>query len=121
MEFLLDDLHDLMSEMHEEMQAMREEISALRREVNQLKALLNEKRPLFSTSAADYVALAERNSGAIPGAVDFDYVWGDLLADLDARGVAVTRSADPSHDQALVAQLAEIYVAEPSVFESARS
>lgn len=41
----------------------------------------------YVTSAQDYVTLAERASGAIPRRVDPGYVWGDLLADLDARDV----------------------------------
>ena len=36
-------------------------------------------------SAADYVTLAERRSGPIPRGVAFDYVWGDLLDDLEQR------------------------------------
>lgn len=32
--------------------------------------------------ARDYVALAERASGAIPRPVDFDYIWGDALKSL---------------------------------------
>ena len=56
------------------------------------------------TSAATYVALAERAGGPIPKPVDFRYVWGDALAELervkpDARIVnletAVTRSRTP--------------------------
>jgi poly-gamma-glutamate capsule biosynthesis protein CapA/YwtB (metallophosphatase superfamily) len=34
-------------------------------------------------SARDYVALAEEVSGPIPGPVDFAYVWGDALAELE--------------------------------------
>ncbi len=54
-------------------------------------------------SARGYVELAERRNGPIPAPVDFDYVWGDALAELerarpDARIVnletAVTRSDD---------------------------
>ena len=33
----------------------------------------------YLRSALDYVALAERQCGAIPRAVAFDYVWGDAL------------------------------------------
>ena len=55
-------------------------------------------------SAHDYVALAERAAGPIPRPVDFAYIWGDALAELDrtrpdARIVnletAVTVSGDP--------------------------
>jgi poly-gamma-glutamate synthesis protein (capsule biosynthesis protein) len=54
-------------------------------------------------SALGYVALAEQASGPIPRPVDFAYIWGDLLADLQrvAHGVrlanletAVTTSDD---------------------------
>ena len=56
------------------------------------------------THAAEYVRLAEQANGPIPRPVDFSYVWGDALAELetaapDARIVnletAVTRSDDP--------------------------
>lgn len=43
----------------------------------------------YVTSAADYVALAETASGKIPRPVDFAYVWGDALAELDRRAPAV--------------------------------
>jgi poly-gamma-glutamate synthesis protein (capsule biosynthesis protein) len=55
-------------------------------------------------SAKDYVVLAERAHGAIPGPVDFAYVWGDALAALNERQpdvrivnleTSVTRSAAP--------------------------
>ena len=36
-------------------------------------------------SAHDYVALAEAASGPIAAPVDFAYVWGDALSELDAR------------------------------------
>ncbi|PWE18944.1 poly-gamma-glutamate biosynthesis protein [Marinicauda salina] len=39
----------------------------------------------YMTSAADYVALAERAGGEIPRRVAWDYVWGDLLGELAAR------------------------------------
>ncbi|MDJ0630183.1 MAG: CapA family protein [Rhodobacter sp.] len=39
----------------------------------------------YLNSAADYVALAERRCGAIPRAVRADYVWGDLVSDLQQR------------------------------------
>jgi len=56
-------------------------------------------------SASKYVALAEEANGPIPKPVDFTYVWGDALAELerrqpDARIVnletAVTKSEDPA-------------------------
>lgn len=37
----------------------------------------------FVHSALDYVALAERTSGSMPRPVDFSYVWGDALQELD--------------------------------------
>ena len=43
----------------------------------------------YSESALDYLRLAERASGAIPRPVDFDYIWGDALAVLDAAAPAV--------------------------------
>ena len=42
----------------------------------------------YSDSALDYLRLAERASGAIPRPVDFDYIWGDALAVLDAAAPA---------------------------------
>lgn len=39
----------------------------------------------FVKSAIRYVDLAEQVSGPVPRGVTFDYVWGDLLADLDPR------------------------------------
>lgn len=36
-------------------------------------------------SALEYVSLAEAANGPIPRPVDFRYVWGDALAELDAR------------------------------------
>lgn len=35
----------------------------------------------YMTSAEGYVKLAERRNGPIPRAVDYGYVWGDLLAE----------------------------------------
>ena len=35
----------------------------------------------YATSALDYVALAERANGPIPRPAEFDYVWGDALAE----------------------------------------
>ncbi|MBA3910314.1 MAG: poly-gamma-glutamate biosynthesis protein [Rhodobacter sp.] len=40
----------------------------------------------WATSAADYVGLAEGRSGPIPRGVKDDYIWGDLLTDLDRHG-----------------------------------
>lgn len=39
----------------------------------------------FLKSSKRYVELAEQQSGPVPSSVSFEYVWGDLLADLDAR------------------------------------
>jgi poly-gamma-glutamate synthesis protein (capsule biosynthesis protein) len=36
----------------------------------------------YVKSAATYVELAERRNGPIPKPVDFEYVWGDVLAEL---------------------------------------
>ncbi len=36
-------------------------------------------------SAAQYVTLAERACGKIPAPVDFGYIWGDALAELDRQ------------------------------------
>jgi len=56
-------------------------------------------------SAAEYVALAERANGPIRRPVDFAYVWGDALAELEARRpdlrlvnleTTITRSMDPA-------------------------
>jgi len=57
----------------------------------------------YMKSAAGYVTLAERKNGPIPKPVDFSYIWGEALAELDrmapdARVVnletAVTTSGD---------------------------
>lgn len=57
----------------------------------------------YVKSAADYVALAEEVNGPVPKPVDFAYVWGDALAELDRRRpdarlinleTAITTSAD---------------------------
>jgi poly-gamma-glutamate synthesis protein (capsule biosynthesis protein) len=40
----------------------------------------------YMSSARGYLELAERVSGPIPRPVGFSYVWGDALADLEARG-----------------------------------
>jgi poly-gamma-glutamate synthesis protein (capsule biosynthesis protein) len=37
----------------------------------------------YSTSALDYVRLAERLNGTIPAPVDFAYIWGEALRELD--------------------------------------
>ena len=37
--------------------------------------------------ARSYVERAESVNGAIPRPVDFDYIWGDALAELDRAGV----------------------------------
>ncbi len=39
----------------------------------------------YLNSALEYVALAERANGRIPRPVDFGYVWGDALAEIDRR------------------------------------
>ena len=39
----------------------------------------------YVTSAEDYVTLAEQRFGPIPREVAFDYIWGDLLGELDMR------------------------------------
>ena len=54
------------------------------------------------TDARAYVALAEDVNGAIPGPVDFSYIWGDALAELqrvapDARIVNLETSVTRSH------------------------
>ncbi len=56
-------------------------------------------------SAAEYVALAELANGPIPKPVDFRYIWGDSLAELERQNpdvrlinleTAVTRSTEPA-------------------------
>lgn len=47
--------------------------------------LLHEE---FTKSALDYLALAERKHGPIPKPADYNYVWGDGLADLERENVA---------------------------------
>lgn len=58
----------------------------------------------YVASANEYVSLAETANGPIPKPVDFAYVWGDALTELDARRpdvrlinleTAVTTSAEP--------------------------
>src|ERR1700736_4690263 len=41
----------------------------------------------YVTDARSYVELAGRVSGAISQPVDFDYIWGDTLAELNRAGV----------------------------------
>jgi inorganic pyrophosphatase len=41
----------------------------------------------YVVDARDYVALAEGVSGPIPRPVSFDYIWGDVLEELDQAGV----------------------------------
>jgi poly-gamma-glutamate capsule biosynthesis protein CapA/YwtB (metallophosphatase superfamily) len=36
--------------------------------------------------AREYVKLAEKINGAIPRRVDYDYIWGDVLAEFDRAG-----------------------------------
>lgn len=57
------------------------------------------------TSAEDYVGLAERANGPIPAPVDYPYVWGDALSELERARPAVriinletsiTMSEDPA-------------------------
>jgi len=59
----------------------------------------------YATSSLDYVMLAEAANGAIPRPVDFAYVWGEALAELDRRApdvrlinleTAITTSPDPA-------------------------
>ncbi len=56
------------------------------------------------TDAREYVRLAERVSGPVPQPVDFSYVWGDALTELDGAApdarivnleTAVTRGGSP--------------------------
>jgi poly-gamma-glutamate capsule biosynthesis protein CapA/YwtB (metallophosphatase superfamily) len=58
----------------------------------------------YSSSALDYLELAERAGGVMPRAVNFGYIWGDALAALDAAApdlriinleTAVTRTGSP--------------------------
>ncbi len=59
----------------------------------------------YVASAVDYVELAERANGPIPRPVDFTYVWGDGLTELDRRRpdirvvnleTAVTNAQEPA-------------------------
>ncbi len=43
----------------------------------------------YVRDARDYVRLAERGSGPIPLPVDFEYVWGDALAELERAATDV--------------------------------
>ncbi len=76
------------------------------RGVDQLLAQPSQPRlyERSADSALDYVELAEASSGPLPRAVKPAYVWGDALAELDARRpdarvinleTAVTTSATP--------------------------
>ncbi|MFC2968264.1 CapA family protein [Acidimangrovimonas pyrenivorans] len=58
----------------------------------------------YMTSAADYVTLAERHSGPIPRGVTGDYLWGELLDEIERRNcdlrivnleTAITTAAQP--------------------------
>ncbi len=58
----------------------------------------------YTSSARDYVQLAERANGTIPRPVDFTWIWGDALAALEAAApdvrivnleTAVTRTGSP--------------------------
>ena len=60
----------------------------------------------YMKSARGYVELAEEANGPIPKPVDFSYIWGDALAELNSRKpdvriinleTAVTRSDDVEH------------------------
>ncbi|SDA21554.1 poly-gamma-glutamate synthesis protein (capsule biosynthesis protein) [Nitrosospira sp. Nsp18] len=60
----------------------------------------------YMKSARGYVELAEETNGPIPKPVDFPYIWGDALAELDRRKpdlriinleTAITRSDDVEH------------------------
>lgn len=59
----------------------------------------------WTTSAADYVHLAEGRSGPIPRGVKHSYIWGDLLNELERRScdlriinleTAITTAATPA-------------------------
>jgi poly-gamma-glutamate capsule biosynthesis protein CapA/YwtB (metallophosphatase superfamily) len=57
----------------------------------------------YVRSALTYVTLAERASGPIPRAVDFSYIWGDALTELersktDARIINLETSITTSRD-----------------------
>lgn len=63
----------------------------------------------YMKSAAGYVELAEDANGPIPQPVDFSYIWGDALAELERRNpdariinleTSITRS-DPAEDKAV--------------------
>ncbi|MFZ1864344.1 MAG: CapA family protein [Polyangiales bacterium] len=58
----------------------------------------------YLKSARDYVSLAERRNGPIPKPVDYSYIWGAALAELDRRRpdvriinleTSITRQGDP--------------------------
>src|SRR6059058_4244443 len=48
-----------------------------------------ELHEAYVRDARDYVELAENTNGPIPRPVDFDYPWGDALAELDRAGTDV--------------------------------
>lgn len=59
----------------------------------------------FVTSASEYVAAAEAANGSIPKPVDFAYIWGDALGELERRRpdvrlvnleTAVTKGEEPA-------------------------
>ena len=57
----------------------------------------------YVSSALEYVALAERESGPLPRPVGFSYIWGDALAELgrvapDARIVNLETAVTTSDD-----------------------
>ena len=56
---------------------------------------------LYIGDARSYVELAERVNGAIPRPVEFDYIWGDALVELDPcrRRSAHHQSRDERHFQ----------------------
>jgi poly-gamma-glutamate synthesis protein (capsule biosynthesis protein) len=43
-----------------------------------------ELHECYVNSAVEYVEMARRSSGTIPKAVNFSYIWGDALAELEA-------------------------------------
>src|SRR5688572_22305808 len=43
----------------------------------------------YVRDARGYLELAERRAGSVPRPVDYDYVWGDALAELSMRDPAL--------------------------------
>ena len=43
----------------------------------------------YVTSAVEYVAMAENANGRIPKPVDFSYIWGDAVEELDRMAPSV--------------------------------